>query len=255
MILGHFPRGLPVTARCRIRVAANRSAWPMTAKDSPDRQRNPLLAAVADALRACRPSRRIAPGSFPAGLRRALAGQRAEIDAVAADSEPANFEYGIGAIERSGRGAEAGRQRLLQPCRRAYQRRAAGGRARDGAGSRQAPQRHLHEREALFRRVDALHVQRQALGLTSEQKRVLDRYHTIFVRAGARLGARARRASRRSPSGSRASAPSSRRTCWQTRKPTRLVLDGEADLAGLPSFLREAAAQAAAEAAGLPAST
>ena len=41
--------------------------------------------------------------------------------------------------------------------------------------------------EALFRRVDAIMAARDDAPLTSEQLRVLDRYHTLFLRAGARL--------------------------------------------------------------------
>ena len=65
----------------------------------------------------------------------------------------------------------------------------------------------------------ALYDKRDSLGLDAEQARVLDRYHTIFVRAGAKLGPRRRSASPPSPSGWRAWARSSRRTCWPTRSP------------------------------------
>src|SRR5690606_36759317 len=43
--------------------------------------------------------------------------------------------------------------------------------------------------EALFARIDALVRQKDSLGLTDEQKRVLDRHHTAFRRAGAALDA------------------------------------------------------------------
>src|SRR3712207_5248800 len=100
---------------------------------------------------------------------------------------------------------------------------------------------------ALFRRVDALMRRRHALGLTPEQARVLERYHTIFVRAGAQLegDAKARLAAiteRLATLGTQFS-----QNVLADEKAYTLVLDGEADLAGLPGFLREAAAQAAAE--------
>jgi Zn-dependent oligopeptidase len=39
--------------------------------------------------------------------------------------------------------------------------------------------------EALFKRVDALNADKDKLGLSAEQARVLDRYHLDFTRAGA----------------------------------------------------------------------
>ena len=43
--------------------------------------------------------------------------------------------------------------------------------------------------QALFARVDAVHAQRESLGLTEEQRRLVERYHLDFVRAGAALPA------------------------------------------------------------------
>ena len=40
---------------------------------------------------------------------------------------------------------------------------------------------------ALFARIEALHTQREELDLDPESLRLLERYHTQFVRAGARL--------------------------------------------------------------------
>jgi peptidyl-dipeptidase Dcp len=40
---------------------------------------------------------------------------------------------------------------------------------------------------ALFARVNRLYEQRNSLGLDPESLRLLDRYHTLFVRAGAAL--------------------------------------------------------------------
>lgn len=41
--------------------------------------------------------------------------------------------------------------------------------------------------EALFRRVEAVYERRASAGLTPEQRRVVERYYTMFVRAGAKL--------------------------------------------------------------------
>ena len=47
----------------------------------------------------------------------------------------------------------------------------------------------VYMHRALFARIDSLHGRRHELGLSPEQLRVLERYHTDFVRAGARMGA------------------------------------------------------------------
>jgi peptidyl-dipeptidase Dcp len=103
---------------------------------------------------------------------------------------------------------------------------------------------------ALFQRIDALYRRRDSLGLTSEQMRVLERYHTRFVRAGAALDKSAQE---------KLAAINERLATLGTQfgqnvladeKSFALILD-EADLAGLPDFAR-AAARAAAEERGHP---
>jgi peptidyl-dipeptidase Dcp len=100
---------------------------------------------------------------------------------------------------------------------------------------------------ALFARIDGLHAQRDSLGLTAEQRRLLERVHLDFVRAGARLQGAAR---------DRYAAVMAELAELTTRfaqnvlhdeNAWRLVLHTEADLAGLPDFLRANARQAAAE--------
>src|SRR3979490_2032536 len=101
--------------------------------------------------------------------------------------------------------------------------------------------------EALFRRIDALHRKRDQLGLSAEQQRGLDRYHLMHTRAGAALDATAK---------TRLAAINERLATLGTSFSQNLLadeqayaleLDGEADLAGLPDFVRAAAAEAADE--------
>ena len=101
--------------------------------------------------------------------------------------------------------------------------------------------------EALFRRVDRLYRARGGLGLTPEQARVLERYHAMFTRAGAALEAAAK---------ARLAAINERLATLATdfgqnvladEQASMLELDGEADLEGLPDFVRSAARAAAAE--------
>ena len=104
--------------------------------------------------------------------------------------------------------------------------------------------------EALFRRLDALHRERDRLALTAEQRRVLERHHLSFTRAGAALDPASKQ---------RLAAINERLATLGTafsqnvladEQSYALVLDGEDDLAGLPDFFR-AAARAAAEERGL----
>jgi peptidyl-dipeptidase Dcp len=192
------------------------------------------------------PFESIAPEHYRPAFDHALAEQQAQISAIAESTEAPTFANTIEALERSGRTLKK-----------------VGGVFFNLAGSHtndalQAIEREMapilakHRNsifmnEALYRRVAALYDKREGLGLDPEQMRVLDRYHTIFVRAGAKLGPEEKK---------RLAAITERLASLGTQfsqnvladeKSYQLVLDGEADLEGLPSFLREAATQAAEE--------
>jgi len=180
----------------------------------------------------------------------ALAEQRSEIDAIAADPSEPTFENTIAAMERSG-------QRLRRVSAVFFN--LAGSNTNDALQAVEraiAPVLAKHRsaifmNEALFRRVEDLFRRRDTLHLSSEQARVLDRYHTIFVRAGARLAPDAK--TRLAEITERLAALGTRfsQNVLADEKAYALVLDGEGDLAGLPPFVRSAAAQAAEE-RGLP---
>src|SRR5262249_60514009 len=88
---------------------------------------------------------------------------------------------------------------------------------------------------------------RDRLALSAEQRRVLERYHVKFTRAGAALdaAAKARLADVNARLATLGIAFS--QNVLADEQSYALVLDGEDDLAGLPGFLR-AAARAAARA-------
>ncbi|MEO7116972.1 MAG: M3 family metallopeptidase [Caldimonas sp.] len=105
----------------------------------------------------------------------------------------------------------------------------------------------VYNHAALFVRVDALFTAREGLGLSGEQRRVLERFHLDFVRAGAKLA----------PAEQKRHAEVMQRLAELTTRfgqnvladesSFQLLLEGEADLAGLPPFVRAAASQAALE--------
>ena len=191
----------------------------------------------------------IKPEHFRPAFDRALATHRAEIDAISANPEAASFDNTIESLEKSGHdldrvsnvffvlaGADTG------DAIEAVEREISPLLARHSNA--------LYLDRALYARIAALYGRRDSLGLNAEQARVLDRYHTRFVRAGAALD---------KPAQDRLAAINERLASLGTQfgqnvladeKAYALVLE-EGDLAGLPDFAR-AAARAAAEERGAP---
>jgi peptidyl-dipeptidase Dcp len=98
----------------------------------------------------------------------------------------------------------------------------------------------INTNEALFRRIDALMRGADGLNLDAEQKRVLERYHVTFRRAGAALGpaSRARLIEIMERLATLGTAFS--QNVLADEQAFALCLTGEAELAGLPAFMREA---------------
>src|SRR5438477_6948864 len=115
------------------------------------------------------------------------------------------------------------------------------------AGRRAAHANAVNMHAALFKRIDALHGERQALGITPEQLRMLERVHLDFVRAGAKLAPAAQQ--RYAQVMERLAELTTRfaQNVLADESGYRLVLRSDEDFAGLPDFVRAAARQAAAE--------
>ena len=146
---------------------------------------NPLLEAWTGPFEAP-PFERIEPRHFRPAFEAALKDARDEIDAVAANPAPPTFANTIEALERSGRSLEKVSRVFFN---------LAGAATNDELQAIErdiAPvlARHRNEtylNDALFKRIDALKAERDRLGLSAEQARVLERYHLDFTRAGAGL--------------------------------------------------------------------
>ncbi len=192
------------------------------------------------------PFESITPDHYRPAFDTALAEQKAEIEAIAGSATAPTFANTIEAMERSG----ASLKRVggvFFNLSGSHTNEAIQAIERDLAPVLAKHRNSIFMNEALYKRVAELYEKRESLGLTPEQARVLDRYHTIFVRAGAKLQGEDKK---------RLAAITERLASLGTQfaqnvladeKSYQLVLDGEADLEGLPSFLREAAAQAAEE--------
>ncbi|HJU39034.1 MAG TPA: M3 family metallopeptidase, partial [Tahibacter sp.] len=120
--------------------------------------------------------------AFEAGM----AEQVKEVDAIANNKDAATFENTLVALERSGQ--------LLTRVSTVFFN-LSGTNTNDEMEKIQAemaPKLSAHQdaialNPKLFARVDALFQKRDQLGLDAESKRLVERYHTDFVRAGAKL--------------------------------------------------------------------
>jgi peptidyl-dipeptidase Dcp len=192
------------------------------------------------------PFDRVRVADFKPALEAAMAENLAEVAAIAGNPQAPNFENTIVALERSGRclsrvsavysvwsstmsSAEfQAVEREMQPKLAAFADK-------------------IHQNEALFRRIAAVHESSQHL--TPTQQRLSWHYHNNFVRAGARLTGAAK---------SRVAAINERLATLFANFSQNLLADetehvlyltSATDLDGLPKSLR-AAAQAAAVARG-----
>jgi len=186
------------------------------------------------------------PEHFAPALHEAMRQHRAEIDAIAQQAEAASFDNTLARLDASGR--------LLARVEAAFHNLCASETSpalqqvqREMAGPVAAHSNALYMHAGLFARIDRLHAGRADLGLTPEQLRLLEQVHQDFVRAGARLAPRDQL---------RYGALMERLAALTTQFGQNvladeaafvLMLDGEADLAGLPDFVRDAARQAAVE--------
>ncbi len=121
--------------------------------------------------------------AFDAGM----AEHRAEVEAILSDPAAPTVENTLDAFERSGALLDrviAAFGTVLQACSTPPLRDLEA----DVSPRLAAHQDAIELDPRLFARVDALHDRRDTLGLTPEQRRLLDRRHAELVRAGARLG-------------------------------------------------------------------
>jgi peptidyl-dipeptidase Dcp len=187
----------------------------------------------------------IKPEHFRPAFDRALAAHRAEIAAIAANPSPPNFDNTIAALEKSGRALDrvASVFFVLTGADTSDEIEAV---EREISPLLARHNNALYLNRALYSRIADLNKRRDALGLDAEQARVLERYHTRFVRAGAAL---------EKPAQERLAAVNERLASLGTRFGQNVLADEKSfamvleagDLAGLPDFARTAARAAAEE--------
>lgn len=179
--------------------------------------------------------------AFEAGMR----AQLAEVAAIAHNPQPPTFENTIVALERSGQ--------LLTRVDNAFARLNACNTNpqmqridTEMAPRLTAQEDAIHLNPALWARVDALYQKRATLNLDPESLQLLTRYHTVFVRAGARLSAAEK--SRLKALNAEISSLTTRfkQNVLKATAEGAVVVDNVRELDGLSSGQIGAAAQAAA---------
>jgi peptidyl-dipeptidase Dcp len=207
---------------------------------------NPLLEPWAGPYGGVPPLDRIRVEHFQPALAEGMRQNLSEIDLIASQSSPATFENTLAAQERGGRTISRveALYELWSGLLSTTEFRAL---EREMAPKLAAFSDQILQNSALFRRIDAVYLSREQAGLTPEQQRLAWLYHTTFVRAGARLDEQGK---------ARVAAINGRLAALFTRFSQNvladetdlfLVLETEADLAGLSQSVIDAAAEAAGE--------
>ncbi len=204
---------------------------------------NPLLAPWHEQL-GLPPFAGARPDDFRPAIEAAMARQTGAIAQIKAQAEPATFENTLVPLERSGI--------LLDRIAAAFFHLASA----DTNSALQAVERDLsplfsqHSDSIfldpdLFARVEAVWHDREHL--EAEQARVADRYHTLFTRAGAGLATADKKRLREINERLAVIGTQFGQNVLADEAGFKLVLDGPADLVGLPGFVVAAAEEAARE--------
>jgi peptidyl-dipeptidase Dcp len=192
------------------------------------------------------PVNRVRPEHFRGAFARALAEHEAEIAAIAGAAEAPSFENTIAALERSGR-ALARVGSVFHILAGAHTNDALLEIEREISPRLARHWNRINTNEALYRRIDTLMQQTAVLGLTAEQARVLERYHTNFRRAGAALDAAAKKRLAEIIERLATIGTAFSQHVLADEQAYALALDREEELAGLPDFVRDAMAADARE--------
>ncbi len=178
--------------------------------------------------------------AFAAGMQ----AQLAEVAAITDNPEPASFDNTLVAIERSGR--------LLGRVAFAFYNllSSLGTPELEALEREWAPRMAAHSdaiqlNPALFARIDAVHQSRQEAGLTPEQLQLIERYHTDYVLAGARLDEAGREKLRELNQELSKLSTAFGQNLQAASDASALVVDSRAELDGLTDEQISAAAEAA----------
>lgn len=203
-------------------------------------QGNPLLEPSWATPFAAVPFDRIRPEHFVPAFEAGMVANLAEIEAIAKNPAAPDFENTIAAMERAGRSLDRIAAVFFNMTS------ANSSEAIRAIQTQMAPRMAAHQNRimldpALFARVKAVYQGRAEAGLDAEQRRLVERYHLQFTRAGAALTEAQRQ--RVAAIGERMATLSSQfqQNLMKDTDGWALFLD-DAQMAGVPEALRGAAA-------------
>jgi peptidyl-dipeptidase Dcp len=217
-----------------------------TLPDVSDDARNPLLAEWTGPYGGFPPFDRVKVSDFKPALEASMAENLSEVERITNDAAPPTFENTIVALERTGRALDR-----VQTVYSIWSSNMNGPEfqtvQREMAPRLAAFLDKITQNVALFRRIEAVYNSPSKKRLTPEQQRLVWFYYTNFVRSGAKLDAQSK--SRLSEINQQLAGLYTRfsQNLLADENEQFLVLKSEAELAGLPQSLRDAAAAAAAQ--------
>jgi peptidyl-dipeptidase Dcp len=212
---------------------------------APPEPSNPLVTPWSGPYGGVPPWDHVRPEHFPGALEAALAEHRAEIARIVANHEAPTFANTIATLERSGQTRDrverlfsVARENITNPQYQALER--------EWQPKLAAANDEIFLNGDLFTRIEAVYRSLETSTLAPDQKRLTTRTYDAFVRRGARLNA-AQKTQLSSMNQELASRFSDFRQKVLADENTWIVLDAEADLAGLPASLVDAAKAEAAQ--------
>lgn len=204
---------------------------------------NPLLAPWTGCF-GLPPFAQLQPEHFAPAFEVALAAHRAEVAAIAGNAAAPSFDNTVAALDASGRQL-ARIEALFRNLTASHTSAALQAVEREMAPTLAAHHSDILLDARLFARIEALHAQRDALGLSAEQRQLLKRVHLDFVMAGARLAPAARERIAQIVKEHAELTTRFGQNVLHDESTQCLWLRSDDELAGLPEFLRAAAREAA----------
>ncbi len=205
---------------------------------------DPLLAPWSGPYGGVPPFDKVKLEDMKPALEKGMAQQLSEVDQIAAGPAPPSFENTIAALERAGRALDRASRiygiwsnNMSGPEFQSVER--------EMAPKLAAFEDRITQNEKLFQRIAAVYEARESSTLTPEQKRLAWLYHSNFARTGAKLDAPAKQ--RLSEINQRLATlfTTFNQNVLADENERLLLIEKEADLAGLPESLRASAAAAA----------
>lgn len=204
--------------------------------------RNPLLGSWKTPFE-LPPFEKIKPAHFRPAIDKAIETHKAEVEKILSNTASPNFGNTIAAMEKSGA--------LLTRVLRVFYNLTSS----DTNPELQAIERDIapilsrHSTEIsldprFFARVDTIFQRGKRQKLDAEQRRVLERTHSSLVRAGAQLDPEAKKRMAEINARLASLGTTFGQNVLADEQSYKLVLENEADLAGLPDFVRAAAKRA-----------